>query len=182
MIQGKTGSWLFLFPPKTGSTSIREVLKKNGGQQIRNQHLTCAETGISLHKYDLRACVIRNTYSRAVSVWSHFTGMTESFEDYLRAMVSRNRPNDRIMVKPQLAWANECNFLLRFETLQKDFDMFCEQAGMDPVALPKLNQGKYKKTRDHRQYYTPELRRMVEDIWAQDIEHFGHTFDHIDEK
>jgi len=181
MIQGKT--WLFLQVPKTGSTSVDAALVGGKhGEKLAAQHMTPGLRGLKAQLKPLQACTVRNTYSRAVSIWTHCTRMhngKQGFYGFLTTMRKGGRPAHKLFARQQLFWANYCNHILTFENLEEDWKGFCEAAGLPEIELPKRNVGVYKKGRDYRDYYTPEALELVEEIWADDIAYFGHTFDDL---
>ena len=65
------------------------------------------------------------------------------------------------------------DFLGRFETLERDFAALRERV---PAAgdLPKANVGDHD---DYRNCYDANTRRIVGDLYAQDIKLFGYDFD-----
>jgi hypothetical protein len=72
------------------------------------------------------------------------------------------------------------DFIGRFENLNSDFKYVCNKL-MQPYKLEHVNRsadqyiGDIKL--DYREYYTKELRDMVGDIYARDIELFGYKFE-----
>jgi hypothetical protein len=40
---------------------------------------------------------------------------------------------------PQEEFTKECDFLIRLDNMQKDFNEFCEKIGIDPVTVGKSN-------------------------------------------
>lgn len=65
------------------------------------------------------------------------------------------------------------NGILKFETLEEDFQTICRQIGIK-VQLPHLNQTKH---RAYQNYYTIASREMVAKLYARDIELFGYSFE-----
>jgi len=65
------------------------------------------------------------------------------------------------------------DFVGRYETLAEDFDAVCDRIGIE-CALPHINRSRHG---DFREYYTPETRALVEEVYKADIELFGYRFD-----
>ena len=81
---------------------------------------------------------------------------------------------------PQTKWIKNdgkiaVDFVGRFENLDADFQVICEALGINPVPkLPHFNPGEH---RPYQEYYDDETRAIVADVYADDIETFGYTFD-----
>jgi hypothetical protein len=65
------------------------------------------------------------------------------------------------------------DFVGRYETLAEDFEAVCDRIGIES-ALPHVNRSRHA---DFRDYYTPETRELVEEVYRADIELFGYRFD-----
>lgn len=65
------------------------------------------------------------------------------------------------------------DFVGRYETLDTDFQEVCRRLGIT-YRLPHLNQTPRK---DFRQYYTPETAAVIGELYKEDIEFFGYSFD-----
>jgi hypothetical protein len=64
--------------------------------------------------------------------------------------------------------------IMRFENLGEDFRAVCQKLGISSSPLPAYN----RSTRDdYAQYYDDELRELVEQRFAAEIEHFGYRFE-----
>ena len=90
-----------------------------------------------------------------------------SFSDRLRKhleLAARPRPLDR-----------DIDYLIRFETLNDDFNIVCRKIGLPAVAkLPVRNRGDRKH---YSHYYDDELREIVAHKFANEITYGGYTFE-----
>lgn len=68
-----------------------------------------------------------------------------------------------------------CDFVIRYEHLQEDFDRVCEYLGLPHTEIPQLKT-KVRSSRDYTSFYTPETRAWVEKKFAQEIKAFGYRF------
>ena len=96
-----------------------------------------------------------------------------SFEEFLRL----RQGTSPLM---QQSWwfdvpLNYIDFIGRFENLQSDLYKVCEILKMKPM---KLTAHAHRTPREpgYRQYYNKNTRRMVEEMFAKDIEKFDYTF------
>lgn len=65
------------------------------------------------------------------------------------------------------------DYIGHFETLAQDFQYITSRIGLD-ATLPHKNGSVHK---DYREYYTPELIKLVNERFAEDLEFFGYEFD-----
>lgn len=80
-------------------------------------------------------------------------------------------------IMPQRAWLNfreDLDYIGRFETLQKDFDIICDKIKIPRRKLPHLNgtpRGHYTR------YYDRETRELIGKLYITDIDYFGYEFE-----
>ena len=66
------------------------------------------------------------------------------------------------------------DYVMRFENLANDFRSVCTTLGIPTAPLPQYN----RSNREHySKYYNDELRELVRERFAPEIERFGYTFD-----
>lgn len=84
----------------------------------------------------------------------------------------RRRPGPRHMNASFLA---DVDTVLRFESLQQDLTALFDRLGIDgDTTIPRHNTT--DRDADWRSYYTPQARRVVEQVYAPDLERFGYGF------
>jgi hypothetical protein len=66
------------------------------------------------------------------------------------------------------------DFVGRFENFQEDFRHAGQQINVDLSNIPWTNRTKHKH---YSEYYTPETRAVVDEIYQRDIEFFGYKFE-----
>lgn len=131
--------------------------------------------------------IVRNPFDRLVSQFAYmraredlraFIGMSEdaSFEDY----VSLIRERRHVQWEPQCSFLCDeggellVDFVGRFERLDGDMGEVFGRLGLDVAdGLPHRN-GVHRG--GYRNYYTDDLRQLVEDMYRDDLVRFGYEF------
>ncbi len=125
--------------------------------------------------------VVRNPFDRLISGWKYLKRM----RDRTLLDVLRNPPKSgldyRHLTRPQVAILRDPNSghlvagdLIRFESLQADFDRICDRLGKPKVPLGHDNPS--SRTAGYRDYFDTETRKLAEDMFADDLATFGYTF------
>lgn len=128
---------------------------------------------------------VRNPWARAFS-W--YQNMMADPLHRKNLNIPDNQPFSEFLAKhagkgylrPQTYWLKnysgsiELDFIGRFENLQEDFKKICQDLNIDGVQLPhKLK----SKNVDYRDYYHDGLVELVAEVYSEEIEMFGYTFD-----
>ena len=74
----------------------------------------------------------------------------------------------------QIDWLDggDIDFIGKYENLQNDFNIVCEQ-----ISIPKYKLGHMNKTgQSYKQHYTSSLIKLVGDIYKDDINKFNYDF------
>jgi hypothetical protein len=118
---------------------------------------------------------VRNPWDRVVSSYHYmlrFGSIQEmSIKNFLEYI--SNTPVEHKYLS-QYNYINGCDFVGKFENLQKDFDIIC-----DKIRIPKRIVGHLKKTKNRKhytEYYDNETTDLVAKKYAKDIEHFNYRF------
>ena len=153
-----THNFIFIHIPKTGGSSIDDVLKKYVRRWVLHEYLYPD----AVHKAEKRNgfknyfsfCFVRNPWDKIVSQY-HFNrekfGMKNyTFEAYVHAFNEGKRIS---WFNPDfLSWMTDdegnmlMDFVGRFEKLQEDFDYACDQ-----IKIPKQELPHHVKTENRTQ-------------------------------
>lgn len=123
--------------------------------------------------------VIRNPWDRVVS--DHFYCKKDGFlsEDAsFRQDVKNTLDNYERWKLPCYDWLAkggkvDVDRVCRFENLQDDFNLVCDDLEIKRKRLPHLNKTNHVH---YSEYYDDELREMVAEKYKKDIEYFGYEF------
>lgn len=67
------------------------------------------------------------------------------------------------------------DYLGRMETFDLDLRYVCQRLGVEvPPVLPRLNSSKHEP---YQTYYTPNTKKLIYDLFREDIDFFGFKFD-----
>lgn len=107
-----------------------------------------------------------------------------SFDSFMEKIATDSAYKKSIMhwqhFRPQVEYV--CNqkgkvlvdFVGRFESLEKDFQVVCNTLGLEKT-LPHLN--KTRERASYQSYFSEEQKRIVGDMYQQDIFTFGYRFE-----
>jgi hypothetical protein len=121
----------------------------------------------------------RNPWDRAVSLYFHglklgtqppFT--KKNFLNHLRTTNFWKRPLCSFLSVKNHG-LEKIDFLIKYESLQEDFDVACDKIGIPREKLPVTNKSKHEHYTEH---YDDETRDVAAKKFAKDIEYFGYEF------
>lgn len=128
---------------------------------------------------------IRNPWARAYSWYENvmrdeihkkdykITGQL-SFNEFLRLYAGKG------MLRPQIYWIKDfsgsipLDYIGRFETLMEDFQEALKAMHKPQITLPHKIKGSGK---DYREHYDKESINIVLEVYKEDIEMFGYSFE-----
>ncbi len=130
---------------------------------------------------------IRNPWDKVVSAWKYCsTTKHRTLIHVLENLPSKagktkeERHDYRHLVRSQSELLVDengqlvCDLLIRFEELQCGFDEVCRKIGMKKTVLPVINRTDHD---DYRRYYDNQTHDLVAQLFKDDIDLFGYTFD-----
>ncbi len=130
----------------------------------------------------IKVAVVRNPYDRAVSTYKHMGEGYADFKDFVSNYYNSpsKRHNELAFKRTQLDYLRDSkgrvvvDNIIRLENFQADFDAFTAQHGLSHKPLQHI--GKQKGKSSYRDYFCTETKRMVENLFGEDIQYFNYNF------
>lgn len=182
--------FIYIKPQKTATKTIRktlsEVVGNKQGMCIQNpertnpywKHLTYQRYIEMFPETTTNNTIFfastRNPWDRLVSWFSHKSQYNLNFTVWITDFLKN--PQRQGNLRPVTRFIHGCNDIkiIRFEHIQHDFNIICEEIGISPIVLLHLNRGERKP---YREYYNDETRKLVADsIFSEDIDYFKYVF------
>ena len=133
-------------------------------------------------------CVVRNPWDRAVSMYSfavkenlmRLYGLKSdmTFEEFCNELQDRKNDYSVIASHKQVEWTkgrHPPKVILRFENLQEEFCDMLQEYNIRHISpeIPHKNSTKHSHYKD---YYTPETKKIISDIFEEDVDTFKYTY------
>jgi hypothetical protein len=183
---------VFVHIPKTGGSSIDSVLQSAFQAKIGKRIQTCQEIHTIIGEDDyvrfFKFVVVRNPWERFLSkfLWSQqHTGSVKKNATFRWYVDHIPRIRKREMRARYDAFSSQSDWLrdpsgkirmdqtLRFESLSNDWHITCAMIGLDPTDLPHEKATRHGHYSD---YYDDESRKVIGEMYAEDVERFGYSF------
>lgn len=132
-------------------------------------------------------CFVRNPYDRIVSEYLYVKrgyNLTGSvipdlkFSTFIRQRLINkiSQPYHDMSQSDYIDCASKSiDYIGRFEELQTDFNRICRDIKIPTSRLPSVNKSNHKK--HYSSYYDTETKRIVTEMYSDDLKRFGYEFD-----
>jgi sulfotransferase famil protein len=183
--------------PKSATTTLFESLFGCSiGNHMRIEQYQLVYSKKEFDSY-FKFAFVRNPWDRLVSAFSYLKGggMTEidrewaaqnlaGFDDvntFVLEWLTPENADSWVHFVPQYKFVCArsgkllVDFVGRFENLAEDYAHVCRELNVDRP-LEHINRTP-KRSRDYRDCYNDETRRIVADVYRRDIDLFGYTFE-----
>lgn len=192
---------IYIRMPRCGSTTVASFCNKNnikffGGRDMgfwgydtivkentSPRLYECVSNYVGKEIYDKSFIFtsVRNPYSRAVSMYKHESWRSvETFDDFCNAIKKEEYPSEcakwhsstlteHITYKGDL----KVDAFVKLESLEEDLNSICVKLDIPNQKIRHFNKSKHKH---YVEYYNKETKKIVDQIYADDIERFGYKF------
>ena len=193
----KSTGILFLHIPKCAGVSVNNSLY--GSLGAGHTTLNNALIGLGPFEYTnvFKFTIVRNPWDRLVSAYFFLEkgGFGERDKNFFNENLSNYRDFDDFVLnwvtkKNVMLWNHfipqsiflsisdtkvDLDFLCFFESLEEDFKCIYDAKRWESFKTLSDTNGSDHK--NYRQYYTDASKKVVEEVYADDIEFFGYDFD-----
>jgi hypothetical protein len=196
---------LFVELPRTGSTAIsKELIQNYGGQQILKKHATYRDflkKASDEEKSYFAFSSIRDPMDKILSLYFKYKTDHREYDNpetfrrsnalitnLMQSQYNFVTKNDasfpeffkRFYFLPYDDWSSldhrKMDYVIRFENLAEDFETALDRIGLACVRpLPVMNKTA-SRTRDFTSYYSPNIRRRAEWVFASYYRRWGYKF------
>lgn len=188
-IETAFGAWHSAEAEKRLSVGCRVLPNNKCIQHYRIDELIAAGLLETSHaKRYFKFTFVRNPWDRMVSIYKWFMDYTNPgvdeffprrascFDEFLEMFFRYSGVGDTTHRYPQVSYLLSkygIDFIGRFENLQSDFDVVCDEIGMPRQELLHIGKTEHKP---YWKYYTNDSLEFVLDRYKDDIETFGYEF------
>ena len=180
---------IFIHIPKNAGTSIEEYF---GNESVRIQPSKHADIHEIKRKFKnsynnyKKFTIIRNPYDKMVSWYFYLKrNLGENynvieFNKWIKDPSKFWHIDDPIsFLKPQFDWIDETVDIIKYENLNEDLKIIQKKLNLTSKVdggLPHLNQVTKHLKGSYKKWYTPEMVRIVNDVYEDDIKNFEFKF------
>ena len=72
-----------------------------------------------------------------------------------------------------------CDFYIRYENLQEDYEKVCKRLGIPHEKLPRTKNKTRKDKKHYSMYYNDETKNIIYNLFKKEIDYFGYKFEKI---
>lgn len=157
--------YLYLEIPRCGTTYIGDILIN----QCNGTRLTPRHDPLR-YSVDRKKCrvftTIRRPYSRMFSLWHYMDNNPQDFITWYERF--RFSDNPAHIGQPYSFWTQNCDKVLKLETIEDTLPPFMKSLGFD-IEMPPFQMKQYELSADDREYIKQERK--------QDFVQYGYKFD-----
>jgi len=183
---------IFIHIPKTAGTSIKSIIPPN--KKDRSPHSRPSNYGHYWNTY-FTFTFVRNPWDRFLSTYFYCrkmgtgkkfsrkiakekpdfnTFILDWFQPFHINHIHRFRPQISWFIHPKTEQHFTYDFVGHMENLESDMKFVLNKIGVPYSHIPKLNTTKHK---NYKQYYNDKSIEKIYNLYNQDIEYFGYTFE-----
>ena len=187
---------MFFHNPKTGGTSILKMIGRSHRLGDSHHHVNILPSHLTISDYLSQTddfgrkifdefftfSFVRNPWELLVSKWSYDSKYGENdneFKVWLDGVLTHHR-NTGYLHK-QSEWTHHdgvqaVDFVGRFERIESDISFICDKSSMDASSIIHENSTEHNC---YRSYYDSKRVDIVYELYGDDIELFGYSFEGV---
>jgi chondroitin 4-sulfotransferase 11 len=195
--------YIFTHPPKCAGASIAigiGLWKHQGGEMFKRYknllHRSLTENIIEIEKLNLnyedffKFSLVRNPWDRFVS--RYFFELThnldfykknnlDTFDEFVKSQYDKFKSKgDRGFLKIEPFYYHNgkycMDFIVKQENFENDFLHVCGKIDIKDPEITRYDQGTKRISRDYKNMYNLETKKMIEDMGSDSIEMFEYSF------
>ncbi|MBD3316653.1 MAG: hypothetical protein GF344_12760 [Chitinivibrionales bacterium] len=188
---------IFVHIPKTGGISIKKALLGDTGGTHLPISMYKAALDPSLFNECFKFTFVRNPWSRIYSAFRYlrkgglneydktvakkFLGQYDDFAHFIKGWLTKRNSYRIVHFLPQSEFVLlrrdmlAVDFVGKFENIEKDFSLVSARLGIE-ASLERLNKT-LSSSKEYIGQYDNESKRIVAEVYEQDIRLFGYKFD-----
>ncbi len=167
---------VYLAHPRTASHATAKALKQ-AGFTYRSKYHHAPLSG-PLPDDWLVLTTVRNHFDALVSWYedrySHSRPFDFTFIEFLLAEHPYYFPTRTMLWGLHTPYATH---IIHWEQLDVSLNGVLQAHGLGPILITRDNIGKRRQGRDYREYYDPDTREYVEDLFALEMGALGYSYD-----
>lgn len=187
MLKHDEARLIYLSHPRTASIATEHALKTVGFEWVHNasRHQRiwrcdwwCYLTDAERAEWTVLTTV-RNPFDATVS-W--YLNRPYNFETMCPEWFEMLLDNEHPYLLDGRLWklhGHPADHVLRFEELPGCLDVLSEY-GVDVPELPRKNVTEKRRGRHYSEFYTPEMRRLVREQFAEDFREYGYRWETVE--
>lgn len=167
------GKFLYLATPRTGSTAVCVALREFGARSVHGgQHVGIDQ--VKNYNGEFTFTAVRNPYDMVAS-WYHMMKVAKGIvaDMSMAEFVRTYEVHDFVRDGTLFYHCTEGVHVMRWETLQRDFEEVLEHLGLPIISLPRKNMTSNK--RPWLEYFDTEALTAMNERFGHDIDRFGYS-------
>ena len=184
--------FIFLHNNRTGGTSVEYFFTQE--VEVNCKHFSPLDwiKNFPLEwKTYFKFSIVRNPWDKVVSQWAldkkrYGDKFPKTFKEFVKYPQGFPlRPQLHFLSDPKCInhkdiinyVESNIDYIMRFESLQRDFEKLCNKLGESNTSLPhKYSSASIRKSVPYQEYYDEETRNIIARIYDIDIKYFGYNF------
>lgn len=165
-IQGSKHPVVFCANPRTGSTATANTLLSMGATK-QGEHHDPPET---LEPETLVVETVRHHCDVFVSWW-FWRNSSMAFPKFVRTIMN----NEHGLLRAKRLYGRfDSNYILRYETLDFEWQVLCENAGLEQTKIERSSNTKRPKNIKWQTLFPFSLKKEVYDMYGEEMEELGY--------